>query len=95
MKNKGEKRFYQNFYLNLRDYFFQFDVKIINELLMLLQLKKGSIKWSEKNRIKVGLSTANPPHIHWTRFSPIYGIAENKLVITVAPQKDICPHGKT
>jgi hypothetical protein len=41
MKNKGEKRFYQNFYLNLRGYFFQFDVKIINELLMLLQLKKA------------------------------------------------------
>jgi len=58
-------------------------------------IKKGSIKWSEKNRIKVGLSTAKPPHIHWTRFSPIYGIAENKLVITVAPQNDICPHGST
>jgi predicted P-loop ATPase/GTPase len=26
---------------------------------------------------------------------PRYGIAENKLVITVAPQKDIWPHGKT
>jgi len=23
------------------------------------------------------------------------GIAENRLVITVAPQKLICPHGKT
>jgi len=49
----------------------------------------------KKNRINVGLSTANPPHIHWTRFSPMYGMAENKLVITVAPQKDICPHGST
>jgi hypothetical protein len=27
--------------------------------------------------------------------SPKYGIAENKFVITVAPQKDIWPHGKT
>jgi len=27
--------------------------------------------------------------------SPMYGIAESKLVITVAPQNDICPHGKT
>jgi len=27
--------------------------------------------------------------------SPIKGIAENKFVITVAPQNDICPHGKT
>jgi hypothetical protein len=25
----------------------------------------------------------------------MYGIAEIKFVITVAPQKDICPHGKT
>jgi hypothetical protein len=26
---------------------------------------------------------------------PTTGIAENKLVITVAPQKLICPQGKT
>lgn len=26
---------------------------------------------------------------------PIYGIADNKLVITVAAQNDIWPHGKT
>lgn len=25
----------------------------------------------------------------------MYGIAESKLVITVAPQKDIWPHGST
>jgi hypothetical protein len=25
----------------------------------------------------------------------MYGIAEQRLVITVAPQKLICPHGKT
>jgi hypothetical protein len=25
----------------------------------------------------------------------MYGIAENRLVITVAPQKLICPHGST
>jgi len=58
-------------------------------------IKNGNIKCKEKNRIRVGLSTANPPHIHWTRFSPMYGTAENRLVITVAPQNDICPHGKT
>jgi len=28
-------------------------------------------------------------------FSPIPGIADAKLVITVAPQKLICPHGRT
>lgn len=43
----------------------------------------------------MGLPTAKPPHIHLTRSSPIPGMAENKLVITVAPQKDICPHGST
>jgi len=26
---------------------------------------------------------------------PKYGIAESKFVMTVAPQKDICPQGKT
>lgn len=25
----------------------------------------------------------------------MYGIAENRLVMTVAPQKDICPQGRT
>jgi hypothetical protein len=41
------------------------------------------------------LSTANPPHIHSTNIFPIYGIAEKRFVITVAPQKLICPHGRT
>jgi len=43
----------------------------------------------------VGLPTAKPPHIQFTISLPIRGIAENKLVITVAPQKDICPQGRT
>jgi hypothetical protein len=43
----------------------------------------------------VALSTANPPQIHSTKDFPIYGITENKLVITVAPQNLICPHGRT
>jgi hypothetical protein len=41
------------------------------------------------------LSIANPPQIHSTSIFPIYGIAENRLVITVAPQNLICPHGRT
>lgn len=53
------------------------------------------MKWKAKNRVRVALSTENPPQIHSTRLVPIYGIADSKLVITVAPQKDICPHGKT
>jgi hypothetical protein len=48
-----------------------------------------------KNRLSVALSTANPPHIHSTKVFPIYGIAENRFVITVAPQNLICPQGRT
>ena len=50
---------------------------------------------SEKKRVSVALSTENPPQIHSTRVVPMYGIADSKFVITVAPQKDICPHGRT
>lgn len=45
--------------------------------------------------MRVALSTENPPQIHSTRFVPIYGIADRRLVMTVAPQKDICPQGRT
>jgi hypothetical protein len=45
--------------------------------------------------VRVALSTANPPQTHCTTYSPRYGIADNKFVITVAPQKDICPQGNT
>lgn len=48
-----------------------------------------------KNRVRVGLSTENPPHSHSTRVCPMYGIAENRFVITVAPQNDIWPQGST
>jgi len=43
----------------------------------------------------VGFSTENPPHNQKTKISPIKGIAESKFVITVAPQKDIWPQGRT
>ena len=39
------------------------------------------------------MSTEKPPEIHSTRFVPMYGIAERRLVMTVAPQ-NICPHGR-
>ena len=58
-------------------------------------IMNGSRKWIAKNRVSVGLSTEKPPQAHSTRVWPMYGIAENKLVMTVAPQKDICPHGST
>jgi len=55
----------------------------------------GKRKWRVKNRVRVALSTANPPHNHCTMVVPRYGIADNKFVITVAPQNDICPQGST
>lgn len=48
-----------------------------------------------KNRVSVGSFTAKPPQIHWIIGSPKYGIVEIILVITVAAQNDICPHGNT
>ena len=58
-------------------------------------IMNGRRKCRAKNRVSVGLSTENPPQAHSTRVWPMYGIAENKLVITVAPQNDICPQGNT
>jgi hypothetical protein len=52
-------------------YFFQFGVKIINELLLFLQLQKAIKNVKKKKRVKVALSTANPPHIHITNSFPI------------------------
>lgn len=33
--------------------------------------RNGSRKWKAKNRVRVALSTENPPQIHWTRSVPI------------------------
>jgi hypothetical protein len=41
------------------------------------------------------VSIKNPPHNQITKLFPKYGIVTNKFVITLAPQKDICPQGKT
>lgn len=49
-------------------------------------ITNGKRKCRAKNRLRVALSTANPPHNHSTRGGPRYGMAENRLVITVAPQ---------
>lgn len=43
----------------------------------------------------MALFTEKPPHTHSTIPWPTYGSAERRFVITVAPQKDICPQGKT
>lgn len=55
----------------------------------------GRIKWKAKKRVRVALSTEKPPQIHSTRVFPMYGMADKRFVITVAPQKDICPQGRT
>ena len=55
----------------------------------------GRIKGKAKNRVRVALSTEKPPQIHSTKFVPMYGIAERRLVMTVATQNDICPRGRT
>jgi len=39
--------------------------------------------------------TEGPPQIHVTKSYPTIGMADNTPVITVAPQNDICPHGRT
>lgn len=54
---------------------------------------KSKIKWKAKNRVSVALSMEKPPQIHSTKVLPIYGIADRRFVITIAPQEDICPHG--
>lgn len=55
----------------------------------------GIMKCKEKKRESVAFSIEKPPQSHSTIVFPIYGIADSKLVITVAPQNDICPHGST
>jgi len=55
----------------------------------------GIRKCKAKNRVRVGCETEKPPHSHLTSGFPKYGIAEKILVITVAPQNDICPQGNT
>jgi len=63
--------------------------------MLIAAITKGRRKWKVKNRVRVALSTEKPPQIHCTSEFPIYGTADSRLVITVAPQKDICPHGRT
>lgn len=48
-----------------------------------------------KNRDRVAWLIENPPHNHSTKVWPKYGMADTRLVMTVAPQKDICPQGST
>jgi len=63
--------------------------------MKIAKIKNGIKKCSIKNRFNVAFLTEKPPHNHSTISFPIYGIADTKLVITVAPQNDICPQGST
>jgi hypothetical protein len=49
----------------------------------------GKIKCIEKNRVSVALFTEKSPQIQYVILFPIYGIVDNRFVITVAPQYDI------
>lgn len=63
--------------------------------MTMAEITNGSRKCRAKNRVSVALSTEKPPQTHSTRVVPTYGMAERRLVMTVAPQKDIWPHGRT
>jgi len=58
-------------------------------------IANGNTKCNTKKRFKVALSTEKPPQTQVVIGSPTKGIADIKLVITVAPQKLICPQGST
>jgi hypothetical protein len=76
----------------------EFDPVICNEVkwMIITEAKiMGRMKCIIKNRFKVAFLMENPPHTHSTMVFPAYGMADIKLVITVAPQNDICPQGKT
>jgi len=72
-----------------------FSCSMIRCINIIIIISIGRMKCSEKNRFNVGLDTEGPPQIHVTRSLPTSGIAVNTPVITVAPQNDICPHGRT
>lgn len=64
-------------------------------IIISIRIAKGKMKCREKNRISVGFSIEGPPHNHTTIPPPQIGIADRVPVITAAPQRDICPHGRT
>jgi len=55
----------------------------------------GKVKCNEKNLLIVAELTEKPPQTNSTNDFPNHGIALKRFVITVAPQSDICPNGKT
>lgn len=89
-----------NFILSLLNLVFDgfvdpFSCRRIRWVITRIDRIMGRRKCREKNRFRVGWSTAGPPQIHVSRLFPTNGIADRTPVITVAPQNDICPHGST
>ena len=72
-----------------------FSWRKIRWVITITAINKGIMKWREKNRLIVGWEIDGPPQIQFTKSVPIIGMADNIPVITVAPQNDICPHGRT
>jgi len=59
------------------------------------EMINGRVKWKAKNRRSVASLTEKSPQIHWTKSCPTYGMADKRLVITVAAQNLICPQTRT
>jgi len=72
-----------------------FSCSMIRWISIISMITMGKMKCREKNRFRVGFDTEGPPQIHVTSSFPTNGIAVKTPVITVAPQKDICPQGST
>jgi len=72
-----------------------FSCSMIRCIIIIIMIIIGRMKCNEKNRFSVGFDTDGPPQIHVTSSFPTNGIAVRTPVITVAPQNDICPHGRT
>lgn len=61
----------------------------------MIMIKKGARKWTTKKRFKVNPETLYPPKTYSNRVCPTNGTTVKKLQITVAPQNDIWPAGRT
>lgn len=60
-----------------------------------IRIIKGRVKCKEKKRFSVALLIENPPQSQLRRRVPRKGIVVVRFVITVAPQYDIWPQGRT
>ncbi len=94
-KNTDKMKFYHYYYQSLMDCLTRLCVIVQYAQLLTPQSRKALQNVKLKKRFNVALSTQKPPQSQSTIEGPTTGIAENKLVITVAPQKLICPQGKT